>query len=119
MDAVVIPPLLGGGDGLNEALNDRIPLITSNHSGGENISSIEVENVLHQHPSISEAAVRARTRHGPHRLLVPFTPSDTAGKVSGRVPPSIGLWMPRIACCLSVSHFERRDMPSAGGGQAR
>lgn len=28
------------------------------HSGGENISTIEVENVLHSHPSISEAAVR-------------------------------------------------------------
>lgn len=27
-------------------------------SGGENISSIEVENILHTHPSISEAAVR-------------------------------------------------------------
>ena len=29
-------------------------------SGGENISSIEVENVLHLHPSISEAAVVAK-----------------------------------------------------------
>lgn len=29
------------------------------HSGGENISSIEVENVLHSHLSISEAAVRS------------------------------------------------------------
>lgn len=27
-------------------------------SGGENISSIEVENILHTHPSVSEAAVR-------------------------------------------------------------
>jgi non-ribosomal peptide synthetase component E (peptide arylation enzyme) len=32
-------------------------------SGGENISSIEVENILHTHPAVSEAAVGTAAAH--------------------------------------------------------
>src|SRR5260370_3929313 len=68
-------------------------------SGGENISSIEVEEVLYRHPQIMEAAVVAR----PDAVWgeTPFafvTPKADAGEVTAA---DIILW-----CRANLAHFK-------------
>ena len=57
-------------------------------SGGENIASVEVEQVLDSHPAIVESAVVARPDEqlgrGPGRLRDPARPATTSTRTSSR-----------------------------------